>query len=373
MSFKRLYLIAAVALLWIPAAAQSSFPWLFPQRTKTGAAVILPLGTAGNPSDNMFEFYNGVLLAARDLGLDGNEIDLSTINLSEGRAGIFDLDSKSLSLGPVCTGDIKQVLSMSMDSLFHVVSPLEPRVLSLVDSMRVIHTPTPVALQAKSLADWLESELAPEDIVLVATQKGEAPDEFSALLLSELTSRHIRYSSLCYEIQDALNASDKYTALSSPAGVTRIIAASASESFCADVLRNVNLLQYKERRGVLYCNSRLRSFQSIETENMHSACAHMVSGYFIDYKSPEVRKFVYAYRALFGCEPGSFAFHGYDVAHYFLGLSSKYGRFWKERMPYAPWEGLQSGFIFSNDYYAGKVNTAVRRILYNPDHSITAQ
>ena len=32
---------------------------------------------------------------------------------------------------------------------------------------------------------------------------------------------------------------------------------------------------------------------------------------------PEVAAFVMSYRALFGCEPNSFAFHGYDCLDYF--------------------------------------------------------
>ena len=54
-------------------------------------------------------------------------------------------------------------------------------------------------------------------------------------------------------------------------------------------------------------------------------------------------------------------------------MCTEYGRQWYKKLPEKYGRGLQADFKFSDDDKAGAVNEAVRRIVYNPDLSLTLQ
>ena len=97
----------------------------------------------------------------------------------------------------------------------------------------------------------------------------------------------------------------------------------------------------------------------------------MTASYYIDYEDPAVKRFILAYRALFQDEPGSFAFQGYDTMHYFVTICTRFGRQWYKKLPEYDEKGLQADFRFREE--SGRVNQAVRRIVYNPDLTINRQ
>ena len=137
------------------------------------------------------------------------------------------------------------------------------------------------------------------------------------------------------------------------------------------MVRNANLLALRNNskaRIVLYGLSKIRSFDTIETESLHNTNLHVAISYFVDYDSPAVQKFLMSYRALFNAEPGPFAFQGYDTAYNFIKMCSRYGRRWADKLDDQEMRGLQSNFSF--DHRDEHVNKAVRRVVYGQDFSI---
>ena len=53
--------------------------------------------------------------------------------------------------------------------------------------------------------------------------------------------------------------------------------------------------------------------------------------------------------------------------HYFVKACHDYGRNWARRLPEFPEKGLQSDFSFNRRQGDGKLNVAVRRVVYNSD------
>ena len=153
-------------------------------------------------------------------------------------------------------------------------------------------------------------------------------------------------------------------------GANRILIASESEAFVNDVVRNLNLLIYNNLDIVLYAPSKIRSFETIEVENMHKTSMHVTLTYFIDYEQPQVKDFLKKYRALYNTEPTQFAFQGYDLMKYFIGLSSKYGKEWKNKLEESPQKMLQSTFSFVRSESGAFVNNGVRRIVYDKGYEI---
>ena len=105
-----------------------------------------------------------------------------------------------------------------------------------------------------------------------------------------------------------------------------------------------------------------------EVENFHKTNLHVSLTYYIDYNDQRVKNLLLKYRALFNTEPTQFAFQGYDVAKYFLGLCAKYGEDW---MRYAEDASmLQSTFDLKPSGNAGYINNGIRRIVYGKEYSV---
>ena len=135
-------------------------------------------------------------------------------------------------------------------------------------------------------------------------------------------------------------------------------------------MRNLNLLIRENIDIVLYSPSKLRSFDTIEVENLHNLSTHVSLTYYIDYNAPEVMDFLLKYRAFFNTEPSQFAYQGYDIARFCMEMCAKYGDEWKEKMTMAEKKMLQSTFAIKKEPFKGYINNGVRRIVYDKGYSV---
>lgn len=335
-------------------------------------SILLPFNASGKADEKSVDFYSGALLAARDLGGRGIGINLSTYDISGGRISPYMLQDADVIIGPISEKDVYSAVQLCPYGKY-VISPLEPKTAGMSDSLRVIQAPTPTLDQAVDAVRWAISDMAPGDSLILIRESGKALSGAPAAMLSELRSSGVHFSTLSYDLLSGMHVQPAFMHRSSSHGVTRYLIASEDESFVNDAIRNINLMAYKKQDVVLYGPSKIRSFATVETENLHNISTHVSSSYQIDYGDTDVRAFVLAYRALFGSEPNSFAFHGYDCLNYFAGVCSRYGRRWYARLPRQRGSGLQTDFSFENGSRRGQINTAVRRLVYTPDYQIVLQ
>lgn len=337
-------------------------------------AIILPFHASDSiPDSRSLDFYSGALMAARDLG--GTKKVPVSIRAVDCAAEGFSLDvplltGSDLIIGPIESDEIRAA-SLLCPPGKAVVSPLEPRAAALADSLNVIQAPTPVSEQIKDMVRWAVEDMVPGDTLVVISEKDVVLSANSLLLLSTLEALRPDYVKISYALTEGLDIQDTFTEKATATGTNRYLIASDDESFINDAVRNVNLVAYKKNKVVLYCPSRVKSLNGTEIENLHNANAHMVTTYFVDYfNDPAVRKFLLSYRALFGAEPNSFAFQGYDTLHYFVTMCSTYGRMWSMKLPEYSEHGLQTDFRFDYAPSTGNVNRAVRRVVYSPDFQV---
>ena len=192
------------------------------------------------------------------------------------------------------------------------------------------------------------------------------------LLGDKLSGSGIIPRSFSYTILEGRDILGSFEKVFAAEGTNRVAILSESEAFANDVVRNLNVLIHNKYDIVLYSVSRIRSYDTIDVENLHNANLHVSMSYFINYDSPEVRRFISEYRAIFNAEPNQFAFQGYDVVSYFLKACAEYGTWWSKGLIDAPRaNGLQSSFKFEKgERSEGLLNTAVRRAVYGSDYSV---
>ena len=182
----------------------------------------------------------------------------------------------------------------------------------------------------------------------------------------------IPFNTFSYSILEGRNIQEPLKKMMSKEAPNRILVMSESEAFVNDVVRNLNLLIHNEYEIVLYGPSKIRTFETIEVDNLHNTRLHTSLAYYVDYDDPRVMEFVRKYRALYNTEPTPYAFQGYDIATYFMDMCSKYGHDWIKNMEDNDSSLLQADFRFHKmEGKAGYVNSGVRRIVYGPDYSIT--
>lgn len=336
------------------------------------AALILPFNAQKQPNDNNLDFYSGVLMAVRDLKAQGINTDLSVYDAAGGVIPVTEekMNDCDVILGPISTTDITSTLKIA-GSRTPLVSPLEPKAADLVAVYgNLIQAPSSTDAQCEDIIAWLKEENRKGDAVLLMTEKGSSRTAAANALANALANSGLTYSTISYGLLEGRDISARIMEHATETNTVRIVVASESEAFVNDVVRNANLVAHRKRQVALYCTSRVRSFETIEVENLHNTNLHTSLSYYVDYDSPKVQKFVMAYRALFNTEPGPFAFQGYDTASYFCTMCSKYGKRWMDKLGYGRDSGLQSDFEFRRTESGGYVNTAVRRILYEPDFRI---
>lgn len=337
------------------------------------ATLLMPfLTNEGEPNRNNMDFYCGALLAVYDLSNEGISCNLNVhdIHGSDTPFSVESLKNSDVIIGPVSSSDLIRLFNVIGDNTL-VVSPLDPRAEKLTTGHKsMVHVPTPQEAQYKDLVKWMENDTRPGDKVIMITEKGARQNTLTTVIKEAMDSSSLVYKMFSYSILEGRDVAKPLTELMTAEGSNRILIASESEAFVNDVIRNLNLLTYNNIDIITYAPSKVRSFETIEVENLHKTSLHVSLGYYIDYESLRVKDFLKKYRALYNTEPNQFAFQGYDVARYFIELCSKYGEHWSNHLENNDSDMFQSSFNIRRQPIGGYVNNGVRRIVYENGYSV---
>lgn len=343
----------------------------FSSKKKVNLAIVMPFmaGTA-KPSSSSIDFYCGALLAARDLGSDGTDINIDVYDVADQSrsitAGIVsDLD---FVVGPLSPNDIRRTYA-AIGSDIVLISPLDPKSVELTEEYpKLIQVPTPHDFQYADLAQWIADEVKPGDRTILVTEKGARSSDAMTRLVNMIDLSGLKYTTVSYSLlegRDIIGSLKKATEEGAE-HTNRFIIASESEAFVNDVFRNISLLSRENRKVEIFCHSKVRGYD-IEVESLHNNDLHVSLAYYIDYNSPDVIRFVKQYRALFNTEPTQFSFQGYDIVKYFSSLCAEYGDSWFNALGNVKKTMLQTTFDFRD---GSRINEGVRRIEYEPDYQI---
>lgn len=343
-------------------------------KTEVKIAMLLPLNASGaKPSEGNMDFYSGALLAAKAMGEEGVNVDLSVYDCSGGNIPLTPerISASDIVIGPVAGSDIVKLFEKNQDSTY-VVSPLDPRAANLVYNYKnLIQAPASSESQYKDLVNWICDETGEKDRIIVISEKGAKDFKYNQLINGTFQEAQMDFKTFSYNILEGRQVGNTLKTMMTSEGANRVLVASESEAFVNDVVRNLNLLVFDKFNVVLFAPSRIRSFETIEVDNFHNTNLHCSLSYYIDYSSPEVQDFLMDYRALYNAEPSPFAYQGYDLTYYFISTISQFGNRWKERFTDGTASLLQSDYSFERiNEYGGFINTGIRRIVYKSDYGI---
>lgn len=318
------------------------------------------------------DFYSGVLMAVMDLGESGISTELNVYDSYDGNHPIAaeDINDSDIIIGPVSSGDLSRLLDSDVSPKM-IISPLDPRAEALAYTNRnFVQAPTPQSAIYNDLVDWIRTDMAAGDTLVLISEKGARTNETINQMKQAADSSGLNFLPFSYSILEGRDIIKPLTELMTATGTNRVLIASDSEAFINDAIRNLNILIYNKLNVILYAPARIRSYETIEVENLHNLSTHVSLGYHIDYEDEAVKNFLLKYRALFNTEPSQYAFQGYDIADYFIRMCSRYGNRWDERLEDNPSSMLQSTFDCTQKDNGGFVNNGVRRIVYGKGWTI---
>ncbi|MBR6345903.1 MAG: LysM peptidoglycan-binding domain-containing protein [Bacteroidales bacterium] len=339
----------------------------FTARGSIAAHLILPFNADATPANSAMDFYGGALLALKDLKeKEGIIVNLTVHDVISGMPSELTLSGSDFVLGPFSATHLK-TLAESTGGRITLVSPLDGRASYLGESVKnFIQVPTSSEIQYSDLADWVCEELGPSDIIVLIREKGAKNPAPANVIRERLDKRDKSFTIVEYAIVEGRGIPNILTEKLIKEGTNRIIVASESEAFVADAMRNISIMQSKKFPIVAYAPSKLRSFDTIDTQIYHNASLRLSTAYFVDYEDAQVKDFVRRFRALYNMEPSRYAYQGYDTMMYLGRLSAIYGVDWKKKLESSPSSGLHTDFKFMSkdgSFY----NSAVRRVVYDSD------
>ncbi len=319
-------------------------------------ALILPLRSTETPNSNFLDFYSGVLMAVDKLASENTRYDLTVYDSAVSLPSAANLAESDIIVGPVSYEDIARMLPRLRDK--YLVSPLDPKVSILTDRYNIIQAPSGWEAQVDDLVLWIKEDLRAGDAVVLLQSAEDAGGEMASRLALKLSEAQIPY-----EINSSATAYE-----GTVAGTCRFVLASENDVFCTTAVRDAALMNLKGGHNAVYSTSRLRSISELEIESIHAAGTRITASYYADPSDPQVRSFADRYRTLFKGEPGQWVYQGYDLMYYLGSTLGRDQQLWPAELSTTPGTGLQTDFRFD---VTGKTNTAVRRIRYNSNNTIT--
>ena len=366
------------------------FRALYPD-TRAEVALMLPLGTRERANQNYVDFYQGFLLAADSLRLEGYESHIHLYNTAHDIAKVDQiiaseqLKSANLIVGPVYEDTLIPVARYAQKHSIPVVSPLANLTQSSYSNVFQM-SPRAESKFAK-VANLFDGS---HRIVVITSQTidKEFDTEVKQLLGErEYTTHHYVYEhpSVIEKRQKALaegqeaepSPSDLSPLLDSTektlfiilAGTEvetdRILAALASANISL-ASRSIKAAPYR-----VFGNNKWNRYKNIDRSLFFSNNVVMLSTYLNDRNNEKIRKFSADYVSAFGVMPSLYSFRGYDAAMIFIrSLYDKIGSGLADVIYYP----LQTPYKFvQNEQSRLRINSEWIRVNYNRNFTITAE
>lgn len=350
----------------------------FEPKSDVDVMLFLPLkASSGRGQSGYMDFYSGALMAARAKGNQGINVNISIYDVANGVPAIKsdEIEKADVIIGPVFYDNMKTLLSR-VPSHTHVVSPMDARTESLIPTnANMIQAPASNDRQFQDLVSWMGREYTSGEKILIVFEKGRDAEikNVSALL----QDGGYEFQTFSYNLLEGRSVDAALKMRMDPGKMNRVFIVSESEAFVNDAIRNLSLLCHETAgyKVTLYGNSKIKTFETIEAENLHLTNLHLSLPYNVNYDDARVKDFLMKYRAIFNTEPTAFAFQGYDLTYFFISEVAKYGDNWYEWFTQDSASLLQADFSFSRQEgsdNAGFVNSALRHVVYGPDFNITS-
>ncbi len=328
-------------------------------------------------SMSFLQFYEGFVMAAKDLEKEGLKLDLKvydvTDNVSTAERALQAIEGQDFDMivGPFFNKSFTIIEEYAKSMGIVMVNPLSNRESVIVDSPNVVKVkPGNVGL-VMAITNLVKNHYSNANVFIVSREKASdslfldqleqhlnlAVNEEVVVTSNELL-QYARHESELREMGSRLVPTlevegQVYSTSDLQSGQTEVVLANSVKrvpfSEMGDIksqlsgVRDNLIIAYGDNNVfatqmlnslaktadrypiTLVCIPDWAKFEKLLVDNLLKMNAIYISDFFVDYQSEEVKNFVLRFRDRYSAEPMKYAFEGYDLAYYFLSAMMRYG------------------------------------------------
>lgn len=370
------------------------------------------LNPAAIKSFNFIHFYEGFLMAMRDLEEEGLKVRLYVYDIDDKVSKTIqvlqqpELTQMDLIIGPFFSRNFKLVSNFAEMYKIKIVNPLTRRT-EVLNNPYVYKMKPARDAQAGMLVCFVKQYFPKANIILVRNNKFQYADEMAEIktsldkvihygvkianadmyeiiedysaevedmprgwLQSGLTveNRQFETQQLKESIADStffsngiaevIYAQDSIHGIIRNASIARenlIVVLSNNEINTPEILTRLNDL--KDTFDITVVGMpEWELLDNLETDYLLELKVHFFTDSYYDYEDEDVLSFVYNFREKYKTHPNQYAFDGYDIGTYFLGAMMRFGPDCRLCLPYYNRDLLKTSVEFEAAYPAGYEN-----------------
>lgn len=335
-------------------------------------------------SENFIQFYEGVLLAVKDIKKSGVDINLHVFDTQLKADSIRSFISRpeflqtDLIIGPIYPRVQTEVAQIAAKNRIPIVSPLASRSDMLTRNPQYFQVNPSRDYLAVRTAEMVAEEYYNSNFIILKTRdyKGTSEGRMVELLREKF------FNSGFLSQNEGVNFTFYDFKSEGAFGLRRIMSKkkenvvyipTSDEGELSIAISNVNNLA-GEYSITLIGSSRYPNYQSIQLDHYHNLKLKYVTPYWVDYSSPGTIQFIEDFKSNFGTEPNNYGRQGYDVTRYFMRVLTGYGNNFEDCLPYFHMDQIQGNYHFEKaSQFGGYMNQGVSVISYTRDYDVKRQ
>ncbi len=333
--------LKAGKIVFIPRASERKYAWSSSYfvstqgNNKVNVALLLPFnsedGQIDNNTDKFLEFYQGILLAVKNLKERNIWVNIHVYNSGKTESDIKALLAKEemktmdFMIGPAYKAQFAPMSKFALENNIKMVVPFSSRTDEMKTNPNIFLINAPKSKMAQETAALFANEFKGKNVVL-AKFKGEKQNdkqEIADSIVAKLRSLGTSVKEI-----EFTNAEDMKASLKEDAE-NLILTTSSDQVALTQLIPSVNsmlLLKYKVQ--ILGYNEWTK-YQTI-AKDLFVAETYIGSTYDIDFESNDSKNFISNFRKYYGQEPGNtqpmYGALGYDIMLYFGQAVANFGK-----------------------------------------------
>lgn len=351
-------------IVFIPRTEEKKYAWSSSYFVTTkgnnevNVAIMLPFGSGDgsidNNTDKFLEFYQGALLAVKDLKEKGISVNVHVYNSGKTEGEIQSILAKSemkqmdFMIGPAYKAQFPAMSAFAIAHDVKMVVPFSSRTEEMKSNPNIFLVNAPKSKTAQETATSLVKEIKDKNVVVVKFKTDSKNDKIET---ADSIVAHLHKAGTPVHIIDYTSASDMKDLMSSDKDNV-IITTSTDQVALTQLLPSINSLQVQKYDVNIFGYSEWTKYQTI-AKDLFTCNTYMASPYDINYKSAKVKGFIADFRNYYGQEPGNttpmYGALGYDIMLYFGKAVALYGKNFESGLSQLSASGLptlQSDFKF---------------------------
>lgn len=292
-------------------------------------------------SRNFIRFYEGMLVALDSLASEGVSVRLKVFDTANdpdkvekilSDRSVKDLD---LIVGPVYQECFSIMADFARENQIHIISPFSRENKFLADNPYLIQIYPSREAQLSQFTSYI-GDFSNSNMIMVHSgdslyypQVRSFKNKLFNRMSQDTAFGDVRFKEVAFRdsifyLEQAMNKGEENV----------VIVPSDDEAFVTDAVTNLNTLAKKGYNMRVFGYSNWQDFENIELEYFHNINLTLFTSFHIDYQAESIKSVIRDYREMFNSEPGSYAFHGFDISYYFVNAMYRFGRNFERCIPY---------------------------------------